>query len=41
MLQQAQNDYYKTEEEAAADYADAVNAEIKAVDSFDGFRRLL
>jgi len=29
MLQQAQNDFYKSEEEAAADYADAVNAEIK------------
>ncbi len=29
MLQQAQNDFYKTEEEAAMDYADAVNAEIK------------
>ena len=29
MLQQAQNDFYKTEEEAALDYADAVNAEIK------------
>jgi 5-methyltetrahydropteroyltriglutamate--homocysteine methyltransferase len=29
MLQQAQNDYYATEEEAALDYADAVNAEIK------------
>jgi len=29
MLQQAQNDYYKSEEEAALDYADAVNAEIK------------
>ena len=29
MLQQAQNDFYKTEEEAAMDYADAVNAEIR------------
>ncbi|HKX41015.1 MAG TPA: uroporphyrinogen decarboxylase family protein [Burkholderiaceae bacterium] len=29
MLQQAQNDYYETEEQAALDYADAVNAEIK------------
>jgi 5-methyltetrahydropteroyltriglutamate--homocysteine methyltransferase len=29
MLQQAQNDYYKSEEEAAMDYAVAVNAEIK------------
>lgn len=29
MLQQAQNDFYKSEEEAANDYADAVNAEIK------------
>jgi 5-methyltetrahydropteroyltriglutamate--homocysteine methyltransferase len=29
MLQQAQNDFYKTEEEAAMDYAAAVNAEIK------------
>jgi 5-methyltetrahydropteroyltriglutamate--homocysteine methyltransferase len=29
MLQQAQNDFYKTEEEAALDYAEAVNAEIK------------
>src|SRR6187551_1440470 len=29
MLQQAQNDFYKSEEEAAGDYADAVNAEIK------------
>ena len=29
MLQQAQNDFYATEEEAALDYADAVNAEIK------------
>ena len=29
MSQQAQNDFYKSEEEAAADYADAVNAEIK------------
>jgi 5-methyltetrahydropteroyltriglutamate--homocysteine methyltransferase len=29
MLQQAQNDYYQSEEEAAGDYADAVNAEIK------------
>ena len=29
MLQQAQNDYYKSEEEAAFAYADAVNAEIK------------
>lgn len=29
MLQQAQNDFYKTEEEAAMDYAVAVNAEIK------------
>ncbi|MES1161974.1 MAG: hypothetical protein ABUL50_02795, partial [Rhizobacter sp.] len=29
MLQQAQNDFYGSEEEAAADYADAVNAEIK------------
>jgi 5-methyltetrahydropteroyltriglutamate--homocysteine methyltransferase len=29
MLQQAQNDYYRSEEEAAGDYADAVNAEIK------------
>src|SRR3954464_4779435 len=29
MLQQAQNDFYATEEEAAMDYADAVNAEIK------------
>jgi len=28
MLQQAQNDFYKSEEEAAMDYADAVNAEI-------------
>jgi 5-methyltetrahydropteroyltriglutamate--homocysteine methyltransferase len=29
MAQQAQNDYYKSEEEAAMDYAAAVNAEIK------------
>src|SRR5438094_6414518 len=29
MSQQAQNDFYKTEEEAAMDYAAAVNAEIK------------
>jgi 5-methyltetrahydropteroyltriglutamate--homocysteine methyltransferase len=29
MLQQAQNDFYKSEEEAALDYAAAVNAEIK------------
>jgi 5-methyltetrahydropteroyltriglutamate--homocysteine methyltransferase len=29
MLQQAQNDFYKSEEEAAMDYAVAVNAEIK------------
>ena len=29
MLQQAQNDFYRTEEEAAMDYADAVNAEIR------------
>jgi 5-methyltetrahydropteroyltriglutamate--homocysteine methyltransferase len=29
MLQQAQNDFYASEEEAALDYADAVNAEIK------------
>jgi 5-methyltetrahydropteroyltriglutamate--homocysteine methyltransferase len=29
MLQQAQNDFYQSEEEAALDYADAVNAEIK------------
>ena len=29
MLQQAQNDFYKTEEEAALDYAEAVNAEIR------------
>jgi 5-methyltetrahydropteroyltriglutamate--homocysteine methyltransferase len=29
MLQQAQNDFYKTEEEAAMDYAEAVNAEIR------------
>jgi len=29
MLQQAQNDFYRTPEEAAMDYADAVNAEIK------------
>jgi 5-methyltetrahydropteroyltriglutamate--homocysteine methyltransferase len=29
MLQQAQNDYYKSEEEAALDYAGAVNAEIR------------
>lgn len=29
MLQQAQNDFYKNEEEAAMDYADAVNAEIR------------
>ena len=29
MLQQAQNDFYKTEEEAAMDYAAAVNEEIK------------
>lgn len=29
MLQQAQNDFYKTEEEAAMDYAVAVNAEIR------------
>ena len=29
MSQQAQNDYYKSEEEMAFDYADAVNAEIK------------
>ncbi|HSW21096.1 MAG TPA: uroporphyrinogen decarboxylase family protein [Ramlibacter sp.] len=29
MLQQAQNDFYATEEEAAMDYAQAVNAEIK------------
>jgi len=33
MLQQAQNDFYASEEEAAMDYADAVNAEIK--DLFD------
>src|ERR1044072_1229617 len=31
MLQQAQNDFYKSEEEAANDYAVAVNAEIKAL----------
>jgi 5-methyltetrahydropteroyltriglutamate--homocysteine methyltransferase len=29
MSQQAQNDYYKTEEDAAMDYAEAVNAEIR------------
>jgi 5-methyltetrahydropteroyltriglutamate--homocysteine methyltransferase len=29
MSQQAQNDYYKSEEEAAMDYAAAVNAEVK------------
>jgi 5-methyltetrahydropteroyltriglutamate--homocysteine methyltransferase len=29
MSQQAQNDFYKSEEEMALDYADAVNAEIK------------
>jgi 5-methyltetrahydropteroyltriglutamate--homocysteine methyltransferase len=29
MLQQAQNDFYATEEEAAMDYAEAVNAEIQ------------
>jgi 5-methyltetrahydropteroyltriglutamate--homocysteine methyltransferase len=29
MLQQAQNDFYASEEEAAMDYAEAVNAEIK------------
>ena len=29
MLQQAQNDFYANEEEAAMDYAEAVNAEIK------------
>lgn len=29
MLQQAQNDFYETEEEAAMDYAEAVNAEIR------------
>ena len=29
MSQQAQNDYYKSDEDAAMDYADAVNAEIK------------
>jgi len=29
MLQQAQNDFYESEEEAAMDYAEAVNAEIK------------
>jgi 5-methyltetrahydropteroyltriglutamate--homocysteine methyltransferase len=29
MLQQAQNDFYASEEEAALDYAEAVNAEIK------------
>jgi 5-methyltetrahydropteroyltriglutamate--homocysteine methyltransferase len=29
MLQQAQNDFYASEEDAAMDYADAVNAEIK------------
>jgi 5-methyltetrahydropteroyltriglutamate--homocysteine methyltransferase len=29
MLQQAQNDYYKSEEDAAMDYAEAVNAEIR------------
>jgi len=29
MLQQAQNDFYESEEAAAMDYADAVNAEIK------------
>jgi 5-methyltetrahydropteroyltriglutamate--homocysteine methyltransferase len=29
MLQQAQNDFYATEEEAALDYAEAVNGEIK------------
>ena len=29
MTQQAQNDFYASEEEAAMDYADAVNAEIK------------
>ncbi|MDB5915446.1 MAG: putative 5-methyltetrahydropteroyltriglutamate-homocysteine methyltransferase [Ramlibacter sp.] len=29
MLQQAQNDFYGSEEEAAMDYAEAVNAEIK------------
>ena len=29
MSQQAQNDFYKSDEEAAMDYADAVNLEIK------------
>ena len=29
MSQQAQNDFYKTDEEAAMDYAVAVNAEIR------------
>ena len=29
MVQQAQNDFYASEEEAALDYADAVNAEIR------------
>ncbi|MEO8057302.1 MAG: uroporphyrinogen decarboxylase family protein [Burkholderiales bacterium] len=29
MLQQAQNDFYKSEEEAAMDYAEAVNGEIR------------
>jgi 5-methyltetrahydropteroyltriglutamate--homocysteine methyltransferase len=29
MLQQAQNDFYKSEEDAAMDYAEAVNAEIR------------
>src|SRR6187401_3521551 len=29
MSQQAQNDYYKTDEEAAMDYAEAVNGEIR------------
>jgi 5-methyltetrahydropteroyltriglutamate--homocysteine methyltransferase len=29
MLQQAQNDFYESEEEAAMDYAEAVNAEIR------------
>ncbi len=29
MIQQAQNDYYASKEEAAMDYADAVNAEIR------------
>ena len=37
MSQQAQNDFYKSEEAMALDYAAAVNAEIK--DLFAGRRR--